>query len=70
MKYQTRQERLQFIRAHFERQNKGHIVNEQLKTDPDWDIRGTIQCPICEEYLDYCYAGLGAECSCKQSKEK
>lgn len=63
--WKTREERLSCIALHYAKQSKLHVVTEQMKRDPEWDIRGTVFCLKCEHYIDEFFRKY-AECPCKE----
>jgi hypothetical protein len=65
VKYKTREERLVDIANYLKSENRLHVLEEQLTMDKDWDIRGTIYCPICDKYMDSVYCGL-IKCGCEK----
>ena len=71
MKYEPRDIRLERIKKFYRKVAKEYLVEEQLKSDPDWDIRGTVHCPKCDTYLDYCFADVvNCKCNCIENKEE
>lgn len=67
MLWKNRKERLQIIKQKFIDQNKLEIFEAQMKSDKDWDIRGTVYCPGCDKYLDECFSKF-EKCECEKEE--